>query len=155
MVGDGNDKFNLEKLASSLGLQNDVIFTGQVSYFDMPDFIAASDVCLCPVPPLAIYKVSSPTKLFEYMAMRKPVVANEEIPEQKEIIEKSGGGILVKFDAESFAKGIMELFNDIKRMEEIGRNGYKWVVKYRSYENMAQEVEKKYYEILKNYNKCT
>lgn len=152
MVGDGNDKSNLEKLAISLGIQKDVVFTGQVSYFDMPDFIAASDICLCPVPPLAIYKVSSPTKLFEYMVMQKPVVANEEIPEQKKVIERSGGGILVKFDAVSFAEGIMALFNYIKRTYEMGRKGYEWVVKNRTYKNMAREVEKKYYEILEMYN---
>ena len=70
MVGDGNDKLNLEKLADGLGIKDDVTFTGQVPYFDVPYFIAAADVCVCPVPPLDIYKVSSPTKMFEYMVMR-------------------------------------------------------------------------------------
>lgn len=153
MVGEGDDKTNLEELASFLGIQNDIIFTGQVPYFDMPYFIAAADVSLCPVPPLSIYKVSSPTKLFEYMAMGKPIVANEEIPEQKEVIEESGGGILVKFDGESFASGIIELLDNPNKAKEMGRKGHEWVVKNRSYENMAREVEKKYYELLETYNK--
>lgn len=155
MVGDGNDRVNLEKLASSLGIQNDVVFTGRVSYFDMPDFLAASDICLCPVPPSTVYKISSPTKLFEYMIMQKPVVANEEIPEQKEVIEESKGGILVEFNDDSFADGIMKLLNDPAMAREMGSKGHEWVVKNRSYKNMARKVEKKYYEILKNYNKCT
>ena len=149
MVGEGNDKTNLEELASKLGIQNDVIFTGQVSYFDVPYFIAASDVCLCPVPPLSIYKVSSPTKMFEYMAVGKPVVANEEIPEQKEVIKESAGGILVKFEDESFADGIMELLNNPAEAKEMGKKGHEWVVKNRSYESMARGVEAKYYELLK------
>ena len=153
MVGKGNDKANLEKLVSKLGIQNDIIFTGQVPYFDMPYFIAAVDICLCPVPPLDIYKVSSPTKLFEYMAMGKPVVANEEIPEQKEVIQQSGGGILVKFEDKSFAEGIIELLDEPERAKEIGRKGHEWVVKNRSYENMAREVEKRYFELLESYNK--
>ena len=148
MVGEGNDKTNLEELASRCGIQNDVIFTGQVSYFDVPYFIAAADVCLCPVPPLSIYKVSSPTKMFEYMAIGKPVVANEEIPEQKEVIKESDGGILVKFDAESFAEAIIKLLGNPEQEREIGAKGHEWVVKNRSYEKMAREVEKKYYELL-------
>ena len=153
MVGDGNDKLNLEKLTDGLGIKDDVIFTGQVSYFDVPYFIAAADICVCPVPPLDIYKVSSPTKLFEYMAMRKPVVANEEIPEQKEVIEESGGGVLVKFEDKSFVDGIIELLDNPDRAKEMGRKGHEWVVKNRSYENMAREVEKRYFELLESYNK--
>ena len=150
MVGDGTERANLEKLASSLGLKNNVIFTGQVSYYDMPEFIAASDICLCPIPPLNIHKISSPTKLFEYMIMKKPVVANEEIPEQKEVIEECNGGILVKFDEKSFANGITKLLNDPKNASEMGEKGYEWVIKNRSYEKMARKIEKKYYEIIKN-----
>ena len=148
MVGEGNDKTNLEELASRCGIREDILFTGQVSYFDVPYFIAAADVCLCPVPPLSIYKVSSPTKLFEYMVMGKSVVANEEIPEQKEVIEESGGGVLVKFEEESFANGIIEILDDPGRAKEIGAKGHEWAVKNRSYENMAREVEKRYFELL-------
>jgi len=153
MVGDGNDKLNLEDLASKLGLQDDVIFTGQVPYFDVPDYIAAADICLCPVPPLYIYKVSSPTKLFEYMVMAKPVVANKEIPEQKEVIKESGGGILAKFEEESFAEGIIKLLDNPDEAKEMGKRGHEWVVKNRSYEDMARQVEKKYYELLEGYKK--
>jgi len=151
MVGDGNDKNNLKELSTKLGISADVIFTGQVSYFDVPYFIAAADICLCPVPPLDIYKVSSPTKMFEYMAMGKPVVANEEIPEQKKVIEESGGGVLVKFEAKSFAEGIMELLDNPSKAKKMERKGYKWVVKNRSYENLAREVVKKYFELLESY----
>jgi len=153
MIGEGDDRINLEELASKLGIQNNIIFTGQVPYFDVPDYIAVADVCVCPVPPLSIYKVSSPTKMFEYMAMGKPVVANEEIPEQKEVIKESGGGVLVKFDDESLAEGIIKLLNNPERAKEMSRKGHEWVVKNRSYENMAHEVEKRYYELLESYNK--
>ena len=148
MVGDGNDKTNLEELSIKLGMNKDVIFTGQVPYFDVPYFIAAVDVCLSPVPPLSIYKVSSPTKLFEYMAMGKPVVANEEIPEHEEVIKESGGGVLVKFEAESFAKGIIELLDNHDKAQEMGGRGKEWAIQKRSYENMAREVEKRYFELL-------
>ena len=44
------------------------------------------------------------------MAMKKPVIANEEIPEQREIIRESGEGILVKFEDKSIANGIIRIW---------------------------------------------
>lgn len=150
MVGDGNDRERLEKLSLELGLQQSIIFTGQVPYFDVPNYISASDICLSPIRPLDIYKVSSPTKLFESMVMCKPVVANKEIPEQKEVIEQSGGGILVDFKPESFANGIIELLENSEAAKEMGENGYKWVIENRSYESMAHDVEKQFYKLLES-----
>lgn len=150
MVGDGNDKLNLERLAGELGIRDDVVFTGQVYSDDIPNFIAAADIGASPVPPLDFYKLSSPIKMFEYMALGKPVVANDEIPEQEEAMQESGGGVLVKFEVESFANGIIELLDDFERAKEMGRKGYEWVVKNRSYENMARGVEARYYELLKS-----
>lgn len=109
ILGDGRDKHELKMLVSKLNLENMVIFTGNIPYFDVPKFISAADVCLCPVPPLEIFKVSSPTKLFEYMSINKPIVANYEIPEHKKVLEDSGAGILVKFEPESFAEGMIKL----------------------------------------------
>ena len=148
MVGDGTDKSNLEELANDLGIKDDTIFTGQVYSNEVQNFIAIADVGVSPVPPLDFYKLSSPIKMFEYMAMRKTVVANEEIPEQKEVIEESGGGVLVKFEAESFADGIIKLLNNPEKAKEMGVKGHEWVVKNRSYEILARSVEKAYLRIL-------
>ena len=148
IVGDGNDRLHLQQLSKSIGHSKDIIFAGKVSYFDMPRILKTATIALCPVPPLDIYLVSSPTKLFEYMIMGIPIIANEEIPEQKEAIEESGGGVLAKFDAESFARKIVELLNNPDRAIDMGINGQKWVLKNRSYKSMAIEVEKRYFELL-------
>ena len=147
MVGDGTDKSNLEKLANELGIKDDVIFTGQIYSHEVPNFIAAADLGVSAVPPLDIYKVSCPIKMIEYMVMEKPVVANEEIPEQKVVIQENGGGILVKFEAESFANGIIKLFDDPELAKEMGAKGREWVTKNRSYEILARKLEKRYFEL--------
>lgn len=150
MVGDGTDKSNLEKLSKELGINDDVLFTGHVHFKNVPDFIAAADVGVSAVPPLDFYKLSSPIKILEYMAMAKPVVANEEIPDHKEIIEQSGGGILVKFEVVSFAEGIIKSLNNPEELVKMGEKGRMWVQKNRSYEYLARKVEKAYITLIQN-----
>jgi len=148
MVGDGTDRANLERLASKLEIEDDVIFTGQVPFEEVPNFIAAADVCVSAVPPLDFYKLSSPIKILEYMAMAKPVVANEKIPDHEGIIEESGGGILVTFYDVSFANGIMELLDNPEMAKEMGQRGREWVVNNRSYEILARRLEERYLKLL-------
>jgi glycosyltransferase involved in cell wall biosynthesis len=150
IVGDGTDKSNLENLSIKLGIEKNVIFTGQVPYFEIPYFISIADICLSPIPPLEIYKVSSPTKLFEYMSIGKPIVSNKEIPEQMIVLNESGCGLLVEFNSDSFAEGIIKLLRDPKKSKEMGKKGYEWVLKNRSYKNMSLNLEEKYLELLNN-----
>lgn len=150
MVGDGGDKNNLEKLSKKMGLEEDIIFTGFIDRDLIPDYIAAADIGLSPIVPLPIYEASSPTKAIEYMGEGKPLVANEEIFEQKEVLEESGGGIFVKFEEEAFARGIIKLLDNPLKAKEIGIKGQTWVKENRSYENMAREVEKRYFKLLES-----
>ena len=142
MVGEGGDRTNLERLAGELGLSEDILFTGRVPYGDVPDFIAAADVALVAVPPSSSHKMGSPLKLFEYMAMAKPVVATEEIPEHREVLEQSGGGILVPSASEAFASAMIKLLGNPEMAAEMGRKGRDWVVQNRSNEILARQLEK-------------
>ena len=155
MVGDGDDRTRLEKLGQSLNIKKNIIFIGQVPRSQVPEYIAAADVCVSPIPPLPVYQVSSPTKLIEYMGMGKPVIGND-IPDQKEVINNSGGGICVRYDEEEFANAIIELLNDQKKAKEMGRKGREWVVRNRSYDILANNLEQRYFglvqsNLLKNY----
>lgn len=148
MVGDGTGRKNLKKLTSELGLEDEVIFTGQVHQSEVPNFIAATDIGVSSVPSFSFYKVSSPIKALEYMAIGKPVVANEEIFEHREVIEGSGGGILVPFSSEAFACAIIELLDNPERAKEMGKRGREWVVKNRSYEILGRRIEEAYVRLV-------
>ena len=147
MVGDGDDRTKLEKLAQSSGIKENVIFTGRVPRSQVPEYIAAADVGISPVPPLPIFQISSPTKLIEYMGMDKPVIGND-IPDQKEVIVDSGGGICVRYDEEEFASAIIELLDNFDKAKEMGKLGYQYVQKNRSYEVLANKLEQRYFDVL-------
>lgn len=148
VVGDGDDRDHLEELARKMNLCKNIIFTGHLSYYEIPQILASIDICLSPISPDPIYLLSSPTKLFEYMAMGKPVIANYEIPEQKDSINESQGGILVKFNAFSFADAILKLVNSNTLRKEMGSNGLKWVCNKRTYDKLSQKIELAYYQLI-------
>lgn len=149
VVGSGNSENDLKKITRELKLDDNVIFTGKISYFNIPDHIFTADICLSPIPPLPIFVISSPTKLFEYMALEKPIIGNKGIIEQEEVLNESKGGLLVNFDADSFADAMIELLKDPEKSKSMGQNGRKWVKKNRDYKKMSLNIEKLYFTLTK------
>lgn len=155
LVGKGDypeDEEFLKEEAKRLNLSKDVIFTGFLPMKEGWEYVRKADVCVSPYYPIPILLSTSPTKLVEYMAMGKAVVANDH-PEQRLVIEESGGGICVPYEEEAFAKAIIELLKNPEKAKLMGERGRKYVEKYRSYSRIADIVESKYFEILKNREK--
>jgi glycosyltransferase involved in cell wall biosynthesis len=75
LVGDGPLRPALEHHVQGAGLEEAVTFTGPVAHDEMPAYLAAMDVAVAPYPALADFYFS-PLKLFEYMAMGRPVVVS-------------------------------------------------------------------------------
>lgn len=74
IVGDGPERADLETQARDLGVSRQVRFRGFVPYEHVVDEIAIADVCICPLPDRLEWNVSSPLKVFEYMACAKPMI---------------------------------------------------------------------------------
>jgi glycosyltransferase involved in cell wall biosynthesis len=75
IVGDGDAFEELQSMRTDLGLENCVTLAGKQPYKRVPEFIAAADVCLLPAYNNKIMRDIVPIKMYEYMAMGKPVIA--------------------------------------------------------------------------------
>jgi glycosyltransferase involved in cell wall biosynthesis len=75
IVGDGDAFEELQRMRTDLGLENCVTLAGKQPYERIPGFIAASDICLLPASNNEIMRDIVPIKMYEYMAMGKPVIA--------------------------------------------------------------------------------
>ncbi|HKB28110.1 MAG TPA: glycosyltransferase family 4 protein [Candidatus Limnocylindrales bacterium] len=76
LYGRGDAETSLRTLAAELGLADAVDFHGRIPIEDVPAAIAASDIGLAPTRLDAFTRSSLSTKIFEYAAMAKPVVAS-------------------------------------------------------------------------------
>ncbi len=77
IVGTGRDEGLLRNRVAELGLESLVSVEGPVSQDDVPALICDADIGLVPFPDLECWRVSSPLKLIEYMAMGIPVIATD------------------------------------------------------------------------------
>lgn len=148
-VGDGDfphERRNLEQLVQRLGLEQAVEFTGFVPMEQAWRLVTTAELCVSPIPPSDTLDVGSPTKLIEYMALGKPVVANTH-PEQTAILNDCDVGVLVPWSASGFADGIASLLaNPVVAAARAG-DGPAWVRAQRTYDRIAETVSQRYEEI--------
>ena len=117
VVGDrGSDGLDPGLNESVIG--NSIAVTGKVPYAQVPRFINAMDICV--IPNATWY--GSPTKLFEYGAMGKPVVA-PRLPPIQEVIEHGVSGLLFEpNDEDDMIRQILSLLESPSRRERLGKN---------------------------------
>src|SRR5262249_42506970 len=109
IVGFGEDEPRLRSLASQMNLDRHVIFTGMQPYESLPQIIRSADVCINPFELNGITKDILPTKLFQYMACAKPVMATK-LPGTLPFLSGEEQGV-VYADLESFVDRLGDLLD--------------------------------------------
>ena len=77
IVGGGEQDGELRQRVSTLGLSEKVIFTGFVSYEDLPRYLKMADVAVNTLEPTLVANVAFPNKVLQYMAAGLPVVSTK------------------------------------------------------------------------------
>jgi len=91
IVGDGDAYNDLKKIREENNLVSELILTGKQSYDKIPEFIAASDICILPADPNEIIMQDIvPIKIYEYMAMKKPIICTKLPGIMKEFGKENG-----------------------------------------------------------------
>jgi glycosyltransferase involved in cell wall biosynthesis len=116
----------LEQAIEARGLADTVELLGPIDHDDMPRVIAQADVCVAPASPDQQDRplAGFPTKLLEYMACRRPVVAPRR-PSVEELVEDREHGLLFEpGSADDLARAIGELLDDRALGERLATAGY-------------------------------
>lgn len=124
-VGDGAEKQKLEQRAQQLGIRN-VTFMGAVGKEEVRDYYQLADLCLVPLKNIPLFETFIPSKLFEMMAMARPIIGSVR-GESAEILQRSGSAIVVEPEnSKQLADAILDLSRrspaDRQEMGERGRN---------------------------------
>jgi glycosyltransferase involved in cell wall biosynthesis len=135
-VGEGAERQRLEARARRDGLTN-VQFLGVLPRERMTEVYATSDVCLVPLRKSELFSTVIPSKIFEILAMERPLVLSVD-GEARQIVEASGGGIYAPpEDVTAMADAIDALRRDPARAASMGRAGREYVVREFDREHLA------------------
>lgn len=92
IVGDGDEKTNLQHLVANLGLNSNVIFTGAIPQVEVKNYLAVSDIFL------SLYDLSNVgNPLLEAMSVGKPIITLD-VGDTGSLIKHEDSGILLSLD---------------------------------------------------------
>ncbi len=137
VVGDGDDRPRLERLAKDLAIEQHVWFTGEVSDPELTAIYRRSDVFV--LPARTVLDDHAPKGegfgivFLEAMGFDKPVVGpNYGAP--AELVRHGENGLLVDpEDPASVAEALVQLLASPERAQEMGKTGGDWVRAHYSY----------------------
>ena len=146
LVGNTNHE-EYRNVVDNLGLLKYFIFTGQKSREELPDLVQIADILILPRPETEVTKYGFPSKLPEYMASGKPVIATD-VGDHHLLIKNMATGLLVPPDAKELAEAVLNLMEDESLRKKLGLAAQQFVKSEYSWEVIGGKLLGMYEEIL-------
>ena len=138
LVGDGVERPKVERLLDEYDLREKFWMPGSVTHEQVPGFVNAMDVAVLPHSE----RFNSPMKLFEYMAMGRPVVV-PDMPAICEVIEDDVNGLHFEAgNAESLERVIRRAVEDAALRRKLGERARQDILEKYTWMRNAEAVMK-------------
>lgn len=148
LVGSGGNEAKLKEQAKQERIEKEVEFTGWQSFALVPSYIAAGKIC--PIPHIASGHTNStiPHKIFQAMAMGKPVIVSSVKPLERIIKETGAGLVYPSENAQALAEAVIRIYQDgalATRLGEAGKRAvkkrYNWEAEGKKLVTLYQDLE--------------
>ena len=144
IVGDGAMRAELAARTRELKLDN-VIFAGRQPKEAIPAFLEASDICLVHLLRKPLFTTVMPSKIFEALALAKPIVLGVE-GFAAEVVEQAGAGICIQPENErELVSAVERLAGDRNLAGQLGSAGCEHIAPQYDYDVLA----KRYLDVVK------
>ncbi len=149
LMGSGPLEDSLKDLQLEMGL-NKLHFYGTMSKAEMPDVLAAVDVSVIPLRKLDLFKGAIPSKIFESLAMKKPILLGVEGEAKDLFITEGNCGLAFEPENEvELAEKIVLLSDDPVQCKLLGENARHYAEMKFNREKIAEEFYETLLEIKK------
>jgi glycosyltransferase involved in cell wall biosynthesis len=142
LIGDGPLRHLVDEAVNNHGLAERVSQPGLVPHAEMPAYLAACDVLVSPHGRQADGGefFGSPTKLFEYMAAGRPIVASA-VGQIAEVLHHEQSALLVPpEDPEALARAIVRLVDDAGLRASLGQAARQAAVERHTWRQNAERL---------------
>jgi glycosyltransferase involved in cell wall biosynthesis len=128
IVGEGDAYVELQRIRDDNGLKDSLILTGRQPYEQIQEFIAAADICLLPADPNEkVMHDGLPAKIYEYLAMAKPMISTRLLGVMREFGD--GNGVVYIDRPEDTLNKALEMV-DAGQVKALGAKARKFVESY-------------------------
>ncbi len=135
MVGYGSLKDELKKQCEDYGILEDVTFTGELSYEEMPRVYNESSILASPT----FTEAAVPRVVMEAWACKTPVVMSNIQEVSTEHVGDAASLVPLR-DSDALAESIEELIQDNERRVEAGKKGRQRVLENHSWQNTVERT---------------
>ena len=126
-VGEGAEKAKLITQAQQIGLNNVHFLDAVNQKAAVKRYYALSDVCLVPLRDVPLFETFIPSKMFEIMAMSRPMIGSVK-GEAADILNRSRGALVVPPEAsQEITTAIMHLYHHPEQRTLMGKQGRQFV----------------------------
>ncbi|HZY93727.1 MAG TPA: glycosyltransferase family 4 protein [Candidatus Bathyarchaeia archaeon] len=138
ICGDGPKLNKLLADRNRLGLHSSVTITGRQPFHRMPEVIASADLCINPYLPSVASNFAFPSKMTEYMAAGKPVLATDLVGTVSLLPAHSGVTLV---SPRKFVESLKMLLQDRGKLEEQGKTARKFCEEHFAIPQVALRFE--------------
>jgi len=142
IVGEGDERQELEKLIAKLKLTANISFQGHVPHHAIPQYMAAADMFILPS-----LSEGFPVTFLEAMASGLPIIATKVRGMPEIIIEGENGFLVPPQDPGKLAEKILLLLNNSELRERMAQNNREKARRY-SWEDVTKKLEEVYIKAL-------
>lgn len=150
LIGSSPQKEDIALLleaARERGLAGAVQVTGWLPPEEAWEYLLGAQAAVSYVPRGALYDVSSPTKLLEYLALGMPCVGND-IPDQESVLAASGAGWLAASTPQAMSEALLDILRDPQAARSRAAAGPAYIEAVRSYRVLGAAVAERYQTLL-------
>ncbi len=139
LVGDGAARETLEIQVREAGLEPWVRFTGRLPKEDMPMVLANSDACLVHLRKCELFTTVLPSKIFETMAMARPILTGVEGEARRIVLEAGAGVALEPENAEQLAETLERMADQPAWTLQLGAQARQYVARHFNRDTLAAQ----------------
>ena len=140
LVGDGAQREKIEQDAIESDVKDMIRFTGRLPKSDMPMVLASSDCLLIHLKKTDLFATVIPSKIFEAMAMERPLVMGVQ-GESADIVKDGGAGIAMESDnAQQLVDAVLALKDDNELRNRLCTNGRQFVGQQYTRDSLAKKM---------------
>ena len=146
LLGDGPRKADLMAKKESMALKN-VHFFDPVAKSVIPDIIKAVDVAVVPLRKLPLFEGAIPSKIFENLALEKPLLLGVDGEARELFIEQGRAGLyFTPEDYSDLADQVIRILRKEVDVAALGSNGREYVLRHFN----RKDIARKFFDVLES-----